>query len=377
MRSVLSGKKVLGLGSHVPVDADARVVETTDHRAVYVSRRGIVRDTGETLLAFVEAETTVGTMDIVASLLGGVPMASVEEACRVLRGVIAQARGGGAVSFLPGMPRGFGLLDDLERVRTMALQADRLRAFSARGLHQGELYLPVAYVRSLSGIVYDFVMRFPVSHGRRPEDLAEEASLLTIAMTPSTVVPVGPEIHLAALGLAMAPDRLVAHALRPEVVDTVARTRLRSLPDAPPRLVRRSALVEVADPTRDRLFGDTVAIGCYAHEGRHVVLGLEYPRGFRVASWTPSWDGGDVAEGAAVDVASELTVLAGNDSDAHRAWAREAARFLVVLGLLLDVEGAPVEVSDASSRAGRRRSRRRRARATGVLRPRGSRGRCR
>jgi hypothetical protein len=55
-----------------------------------------------------------------------------------------------------------------------------------------------------------------------------------------------------------------------------------------------------------------------------------------------------------------------DDVSTHQSWAREAARFAVVLGLLLDAEGAPLRVEEERQRDTARRAKKGGAGAEGV-----------
>lgn len=151
-------------------------------------------------------------------------------------------------------------------------------------------------------------------------------------------------VNVAALALSL--EQLVVHVLAPEIPELVDETDLHALPDAPPRLLARPWIVEVRHPERgERLFRDVAALGGYAIDGRVCLLGLSYPDGARTAWWTPRWTGEDLAEGVVPDSSPLI-----DDVDVHEAWTREAARFAVVLGVLLDAEGAPTRVLDESDR---------------------------
>lgn len=150
--------------------------------------------------------------------------------------------------------------------------------------------------------------------------------------------------NIAALALSL--EQLVAHRLRPEVPELVDETDLHVLPDEPPRLLRRAWIVEVAHPERgERLFGDVASLGGYPHQGRVGLIGLGYPDGCRVAWWRPTWTGETIESG----IVRQHEPLIG-DVEAHHEWVRDAGRFAVVLGLLLDAAGTPVRITDESSR---------------------------
>jgi hypothetical protein len=132
------------------------------------------------------------------------------------------------------------------------------------------------------------------------------------------------------------------HELRGSVRELVANTDLHSLPDEPPELLRRAWIVQTRDPATEHLFGDTAALAGYELEGTRYLIGLGYPDGCRVARWRPEWRGGEIGAGVVREDSGGLV----DDVEDHEEWAREAARFIVVLGLLLDAEGSPLEHGD-------------------------------
>lgn len=156
-------------------------------------------------------------------------------------------------------------------------------------------------------------------------------------------------VNVAALALALPRD--VVHDVSPGAARRADETDLHTLPDEPPTLLRRAALCEVRRPHRERLFGSTVSLGAYALDGAVYLVGLDWPDGVRVARWRPYWSGGDLPAGIPAD-ASPLI----DDVEEHREWAREAARWLLMLGLLLDAQGSPVREGEDVPVAVRRRS---------------------
>jgi hypothetical protein len=83
-----------------------------------------------------------------------------------------------------------------------------------------------------------------------------------------------------------------------------------------------------------------------------MLMGLAWPDGAYTYQWRPRWGGGDVGEGMR-DAWSPL-VEPGYLS-AWTQWAQDAARFALVLGLLLDAEGAPLRVEEERARDAKRR----------------------
>lgn len=146
-------------------------------------------------------------------------------------------------------------------------------------------------------------------------------------------------LNVAALTLSM--SRMVVHRLSSGAVRTVHQTDLHSLPDEPPRLLRGAWIVEARNMEREVLFGNTVTLGGYPLGDAVFLIGLEYPDGAHVTRWVPVWGGGDIEETVQVDYSPLIDNVEG-----HFEWSRQAARFAVVLGLLLDSEGSPVAVEE-------------------------------
>jgi len=159
-------------------------------------------------------------------------------------------------------------------------------------------------------------------------------------------------VNIAALAICL--ERPVLHLLRPAACGLVHTTDLHTLPGEPPRLLQRAWLVEVRRPeTGDRLFGDTVYLGGYAFDGATYLVGLEWPETARVSRWVPRWGDAELDAGVAHETSPMI-----DDVDTHHAWAREAARFAVVLGVLLDAEGTPIRIeTDAPPAKKRQRGR--------------------
>lgn len=122
-------------------------------------------------------------------------------------------------------------------------------------------------------------------------------------------------------------------------------TDLHALPDEPPRLLQRAWLLESDWLRGHALFGDTVSLGGYALDGVVYLVGLGLGGWARVARWTPHWIGEEIAAGVTSDTSPLI-----DDAEAHGGWTREAARFAVVLGLLLDADGTPTRITDESDR---------------------------
>lgn len=153
-------------------------------------------------------------------------------------------------------------------------------------------------------------------------------------------------INLGVLSL-QTNGRLVSHEIDRGARRLVDETDLHALPDEPPTLLRGPWVVEMRDPTSDVLLepsvnrAPTVSLAGYPLDGVIYLVGLQYPDGIAVARWTPRWTGEDLDAGVARDTSPLI-----DDVDAHHEWARDAARFAVVFGLLLDVAATPLRVYD-------------------------------
>lgn len=147
-------------------------------------------------------------------------------------------------------------------------------------------------------------------------------------------------VNFGALTVLAQPLRV--HELRGRVPERVASTDLHSLPDEPPRLLRAPWILEVRDPVRERLFGSTPALAGYELDGTIYLLGVGYPDGAFVARWRPRWPGGDIEAGVVREGSGGLI----DDIEVHAEWGRAAARFAIVLGLMLDAEGTPLRTTD-------------------------------
>lgn len=182
-----------------------------------------------------------------------------------------------------------------------------------------------------------------------PDQLKLSAALLATYVYGQEVLLDQPAlVNCAALALLL--PREITHEVTAAAAARVDGTDLHSLPEAPPRFLRGAWVLEARDPERERLFGDTVCLGGYALEDRIYLIGLQAPDGVRVARWRPRWTGGDLP----AEIPTDTSVLI-DDQDAHREWAREAARWVVVLSVLLEAQGSPVREGEAVPVGGRRR----------------------
>lgn len=148
---------------------------------------------------------------------------------------------------------------------------------------------------------------------------------------------------------------------RPSASRVVHETDLRSIPEAAPPLLAGPGIIEARRPeTGERLWGDVAALGWYPIVGAELdpprltdavyLIGLRYPDGVFVARWIPAWTGEDLDEQLPYpDWGSSL--IDNVEVMTHHQFAREAARYLVVFGLLEQVEDGPLRFEiDKTSR---------------------------
>lgn len=173
---------------------------------------------------------------------------------------------------------------------------------------------------------------------RPPEPRAAAAAVALARYGPETVAAAPALLNCAGLALSM--PRLVVHRLSAGAARTVAETDLHSLPGEAPNLLRAPWLLESRRP-EEPLFGRTACLGGYQLAGVTYLVGLDYPDGVAVARWTPHWQEEELEAGIGRDSSPLI-----ENVDAHHAWAREAARFVIVLGLLLEAQGSPLELDD-------------------------------
>ncbi len=183
-------------------------------------------------------------------------------------------------------------------------------------------------------------------------DFRQDAALVSIKYYGESFVMDQP-VCVNHAGLALSMDRLTVHHVTQDAIQRIADTDLHSLPDEPPQLLRRACLIEARKPGKQHLFGNTCcSLGCYELDGAYYLLGFDFPDGAWLAQWKPQWGGGDI------DVPVDHSPLIDNVESHHRS-AKAAARFLLVLGLLLDATGSPVTRSKPLPLVtGRRRGRR-------------------
>lgn len=176
-----------------------------------------------------------------------------------------------------------------------------------------------------------------------------------------------PEIELGSKMMAavaiMGGERLVAHQVRPAAAKLVHETDLHCLPGDPPRLLRTewsSWIIEARRPeTGERLFGDFVAMAGYRLDDGHMITLL---RADSLASnffWRPAWGEADLTAGTPYGELINAGVF-GLESEKWHEWERDAVRFIVIFGLLLDAENAPLRIETEPRNPAPQKARKRR-----------------
>ena len=141
--------------------------------------------------------------------------------------------------------------------------------------------------------------------------------------------------------LATMQRRITVYEMSAGATNLVYSTDLHTLPGEPPRLLRTGWIVESRIPEREPLFGDTASLAGYPLDGSIYLIGLRYPDGVYVSRWTPTWREEDLDASIEPDTSPLI-----EDSGAHHEWTREAARYALIFGLLLDAERAPVRLKE-------------------------------
>lgn len=143
-------------------------------------------------------------------------------------------------------------------------------------------------------------------------------------------------------------DRVVVHALRPGACRLVDDTDLHSLPEAPPKLLTGGWILEARHAERgEPIFGNTIALAGYRIDDAIHMLGVHAPDGVTHTVWRPKWGSGELPEGMVVD---RSPLVDEHEHAEYSEWARQAARFALVLGLLLESEAAPVKIGDETEK---------------------------
>ncbi len=139
---------------------------------------------------------------------------------------------------------------------------------------------------------------------------------------------------------------------RPSASRVVEETDLCSIPSEPPPLLRSPGIIEARRPeTGERLWDDVVSLAWYEAAGVErsppqllpaiVLVGQCWPDRHFVARWQPVWTGEDLDEQMPpLDWGADL--LDSVDAFEHQRYAKAAARFLVIFGLLEQIDDGPL-----------------------------------
>ncbi len=151
-------------------------------------------------------------------------------------------------------------------------------------------------------------------------------------------------INIAALALTM--NSLTIHQITPGASGIIDETDLHSIPADPPKLLSSSWILESKRPDYP-LFDETANLAGYWIDGKIGLLGFNYPDGARFALWTPRWGDGEIA------LPGDFTPNIDVDPQ-YYAWAMHAARYVLILAIMLEAEKTPIE-SDNGGRKSQKR----------------------
>ena len=139
---------------------------------------------------------------------------------------------------------------------------------------------------------------------------------------------------------------------RPSASRVVEETDLCSIPSEPPPLLRSSGIIEARRPeTGERLWEDVVSLAWYEVAGAErsppqllpaiMLFGQCWPNRTFAARWQPVWTGEDLDEQMPPpDWGANL--LDSVEVFEHQRYAKAAARFLVIFGLLEQIDDGPL-----------------------------------
>ena len=142
------------------------------------------------------------------------------------------------------------------------------------------------------------------------------------------------------------------YMMRPSASRVVEETDLCSIPSEPPPLLRSPGIIEARRPeTGERLWDDVVSLAWYEVAGAErsppqllpalVLIGQCWPNRHFIARWQPVWTGEDLDEQMPpVDWGANL--IDSVDAFEHQRYAKAAARFLVIFGLLEQIDDGPL-----------------------------------
>lgn len=181
-----------------------------------------------------------------------------------------------------------------------------------------------------------FVSEFRAAPQPPGSALRERAAELALSVHGERAMELPALMNVAALALSL--PRLEVHEMSPGAIRAIHGTDLHGLPGTAPGLLRHAWLLETKRPEREHLFGQVASLAGYPLDGHVFLIGLGYPDGVFVARWTPAWGERDI------EIPEDESPLI-EDRDGHREFAREAARFVTVLGLLLEARGTPLSLA--------------------------------
>jgi hypothetical protein len=201
---------------------------------------------------------------------------------------------------------------------------------------------------------------------RTSEDLRLAVTALLARVDPHPGL--RPERHPMALVATLAlllPERPVRHEVRPSAAALISDTELRSLPSAPPTLLRTPGIAEVRRPASEFLCGDVAGMGWYTWEDELYVVLYRPPRGVMVFSLQPQWWQDSLDDIAAAEERNRvgLQQITPEAFARYGSSAMDAFRWLVTFGLLLDAERQPLDIRDEAHEGRRKAKKARQARS--------------
>lgn len=198
------------------------------------------------------------------------------------------------------------------------------------------------------------LMRMPLPEEVTSRGLLLEgtvAALLTVGLRTFEDLPA--VLNLAVLARStLREPHLRVHQISSAAVATIAQTDLHTMPREPLALLDSPFLIESRNTASETLFGETYSLGGYWHERQLYLVGMSQSGGSYVAPWRPEWNG------KAIDKSAFCEDCMGTEGLVE--WAKEAARFVVILAALLEAHQSPITTRDESpSLPGKRKKGRR------------------
>jgi hypothetical protein len=146
-------------------------------------------------------------------------------------------------------------------------------------------------------------------------------------------------VNCGALALAMG-SRPLVHSLRDDALTLIEATDLRSAPASAPELFRHAVIIEASGLA---LFGETTDLGIYqVPDGRYGLLGYtgrDPDGGAMFSLWRPHWAEEDLND-------PEIVPAMDEETEGVAAWTRDAVRFVLIYGLLLEAERTPLAIDE-------------------------------